>query len=108
VVRIERQLGQVDVLAGELDGVDGSISRRHLDNLLRVGEPPEVFVVDFFLGGVERGEEALPAGSGLGDDLGSLRAGLLEQHRLVGALDHGAERGQRHGFIMDFDLAHVD
>ena len=108
VVRIERQLGEIDVLAGDLHGVDRSVAGRDLHHRLRIGQALEILVVDFFFGGFERGDQAFAAGRGLGDHLGLFRAGALEQHRLLGALDDRAEAGQRHRFVVDFDLAHVD
>ena len=92
VVRIERQLGEIDVLAGDLHGVHRRVAGRNLHHRLRIGQALEILVVDFFFGGVERGDQALAAGRGLGHDLGLFRAGLLEQHRLLGALDDRAER----------------
>ena len=49
MVRIERQLGEIDVLAGDLDGVDRRVAGRHLDDRLRIGEPLEILVVEFCL-----------------------------------------------------------
>ena len=108
VLRVERQLGQIDVLAGDLHRVHRRVAGRHLDDRLRIGQALEIFVVDFFFGGVERGDQALSAARGLGNDLDLLRPGLLEQDRLLGALDDRAEAGQRHRFVVDLDLAHVD
>ena len=75
VVRIERQLGQIDVLAGDLDRMHRRVGGGDLDHGLGIGQPLEILVVEFVLGGLERGDQALAAGRGLGDDLGLLRAG---------------------------------
>ena len=74
VVRVERQLGEIDVLAGDLHGVDGRVAGRDFHHGLRIGQALEILVVDFFFGGFERGDQALSAGRGLGDDLGLFRA----------------------------------
>ena len=107
-MRVERQLGEIDVLAGDLHRVDRSVAGRDFHHGLRVGQPLEILVVDFFFGGFERGDQAFAAGCGLGDDLGPFRARALEQDRLLGALDDRAEAGQRHRLVVDLDLAHVD
>src|SRR6202044_2256761 len=39
---MERQPGEIDILAGDLDLVHRRIARRHLDQRLRIGEPPEI------------------------------------------------------------------
>ena len=108
MVRIERQLGEIDVLACDLHGMNRSVAGRDLHHRLRIGQALEILVVDFFFGGFERRDQAFAAGRGLGHHLGLFRAGAFEQHRLVGAFDDGAEAGQWHRFVVDLDLAHVD
>ena len=108
MLRMERQLGEVDVLAGDLDCVHRRIGRRHFDERLRIGEPGEIFVVKLGLGGFEGGGEALAVAGGLGDKLGLLGTSFLEQHRLVGGFDDGAELGQRHRPIVHLHLAELD
>src|SRR4051794_10601971 len=107
MMRVERQLGEIDVLAGDLDGVHRRVVRRDFHHRFRIGEPLEILVVDFFLSGFERRDQTRTARRGLGDDLRPFRACTLEQHRLLGPLDHLAEAGQRHRFVMNLDLAHV-
>ena len=74
VVRIERQLGEIDVLAGDLHGMNRRVAGRDLHHGLGIGQALEILVVDFFFGGFERRDQALAAGRGLGDDLGFFRA----------------------------------
>ena len=50
VLRMEGQLGEIDVLAGDLDLVHRRVVRGHLDQRLRIGEPLEIFVVELVLG----------------------------------------------------------
>ena len=85
VVRVERQLGEIDVLAGDLHGVDGSVAGRDFHHGLRIGQALEILVVDFFFSGFERGDQALSAGRGLRHHLRFFRARAFEQHRLLGA-----------------------
>ena len=66
---MKRQPGQIDVLAGDLDRVHRRVAGRHLDQRLRIGEPPEIFVVELVFGGLESGGEPLAVARGLGDDL---------------------------------------
>ncbi len=108
VLRMERQLGEIDVLAGDLDIVHRGVAGRHLDQRLRAREPSEIFVVELVLAGLEGGGEALAVARGLGDQLDLLGAGLLEQHRLVGALDDRAQAGERHRLVVNLDLAELD
>ena len=108
VLRMERQLGQIDVLAGDFYVVNRRVAGRHLDQRLRAGEPSEIFVVELVLAGLEGGGEALAVAGGLGDQFDLLGAGLLEQHRLVGALDDRAQAGERHRAVVDFNLAEFD
>ena len=75
VVRIERQLGEIDVLAGDLDRVHRRVAGRDFDHRLRIGQALEILVVDLVFGGLERGDQALAAAGGLGDHLGLFRAG---------------------------------
>ena len=105
---MERQLGEVDILAGDLDRVHRRIRRWHFDERLRIGEPGEIFVVKLGLGGFERGGKPLAIAGGLGDQLGLLGARFLEQHGLVGGFDDGAELGQRHRPIVHLHLAELD
>ena len=105
---MERQLGQIDVLAGNFYVMHRGVAGRHLDQRLRAGEPSEIFVVELVLAGLEGGGEALAVAGGLGDQFDLLGAGLLEQHRLVGALDDRAQAGERHRLVVNLDLAEFD
>ena len=73
VVRVERQLGQIDVLAGNFHRVNGCIAGRDFHHRLRVCQALEILVVDFVVGGVERRQHTIAAAGGLGDKLGLLR-----------------------------------
>ncbi len=108
MLRMERQLGEVDVLAGDLDLVHRRIAGRHFDQRLRIGEPGEIFVVKLVFGGLEGGGEPLAIAGGLGDQLGLLGTGFLEQHGFVGGFDDGAQLGQRHRPVVHFHLAELD
>ena len=50
VLRMERQLAQIDVLAGDLDLMHRRVARRHFDERLRTAEALEIFVVKLVLG----------------------------------------------------------
>ena len=80
---MERQPGEIDVLAGDLDGVHRRLVRRHLDQRLQAVQSLEVFVVQLVLAGAERSREAPRAAGGARHHLEALGAGLPEQHRLV-------------------------
>ena len=107
-MRIERQPGEIDVLAGDLNGVNGSVSGRDFHHRLRIGQALEILVVDFFFSGFERGDQALSAGRGLRHHFRFFRAHAFEQHRLLALLDDRAKPRQRHRLVVDFDLIHVD
>ena len=108
MLRMERQPGEIDVLAGDLDLVHRRVAGRHLDQRLRIGEPPEVFLVKLVFAGFESGGETFAVARGLGDDFDLFRAGFLEQHRLFGAFDDRAQARQRHRLVVDFDFADLD
>ena len=108
MMRIERQLGEIDVLAGQHDFVHRRLVRGNFDDRLRRREALPVFVVELLLAHVEGGGKPLAVARGLGGKLDALGPRLLEQHRLVRALDDLAHLGKRHGLGMDLDFAHVD
>jgi hypothetical protein len=107
VLGMERQLGEIDILAGDLDRVDRRFVGRNLDDRLRVRLTRKVGLVELVFAGAERGGDALAPACDLGNHLGFLRARLLEQHGLVGALDDRRQADQRDVVLDDLDLAHV-
>ena len=74
MLRMKRQLGEIDVLAGELDRMHRRLGRWNFDHRLRIGEPLEIFVVELVHGGLEGRGDALAVAGGLGDELDLLRA----------------------------------
>src|SRR6185312_16279204 len=63
--------------------------------------------VELVLGNIEGSGDAAAATGGFGRQLELLRPRLLEQHRLIGALDDRAKPGQRHRLLVHLDLAHL-
>ena len=105
---MERQSGEIDVLAGDFDLVHRRVGGGHFDQRLRVGEALEIFVVELVFADLECGGEALAAAGGLGGQLDLFRSCFLEEHRLGGALDDRAQFGERHRTLVDLDLAELD
>ncbi len=108
MLRMERQFGQIDVLAGDLDPMHRRVARRHFDERLRTGEALEIFVVKLFFGCPERCGKPLAIARRLGDELHLFGPRSLEQHRLLGALDDGAYCRQGNGLFVNVDLAERD
>jgi hypothetical protein len=88
--------------------VHGGFVGRHLHHGLRVGEPPEIFLVELVLAGFERRSHALPAAGGLRNNLQLLGAGPLEQEGFICRFDDRAKARQRHRFGVNLNLTHVD
>ena len=105
---MERELCEIDVLARDLHLVHGRFVGRHFHHGLRVGEPPEIFLVELALAGFERRSQAPSVASGLRNDLHLFGARSFEQERLLRPLDDRAQAGQRHRFVVNLDLTHVD
>jgi hypothetical protein len=86
----------------------GCIAGRHFHDRLRIGQSPEIFLVKLVLAGMEGGRQAPAVASSLGDNLHLVRTHLLEQKRLLGPSNDGAEAGERHGLVVDLHLAKID
>ena len=108
MLRIERQLGEIDVLAGDLTCVHRRVAGRHFDQRLRVGEALEIFVVELVLGGLERAAMALAVAAVLATISTCSGPAFLNSTRLSVRSMIGAQAGQRHRLVVDLDLAHVD
>jgi hypothetical protein len=87
VLGMERQLGEIDVLAGDLDLMHGRVSGRYFDKRLWAREPLEIFIVELVFARFERRGKTPAITGGLSDQLDVFRSGLLEQDGLVRALD---------------------
>ena len=109
VLHVERQPGEIDVVAGDHDLLHRRVGLRHLDHRLRGRHPAGEFLRQVALvGRAERGGMAAAAAADRADDLEMLGAGVLEQRRLRRGLDDRADVGERDRAIVDVDLADRD
>jgi len=108
VLWMERQLGKIDVLAGDLNRVHRCIVRRHFDQGLGTRQPFEILFVELVLTGLKGSSDALAAACRLGDKLDPLRPCVLKQHGLVRVFDDEAKFCQRYWFVVNVHLAEVD
>jgi hypothetical protein len=105
VLDVERQPGQVDVVARAHELVHRRVLRRHLDHQLRVAHAAHEFMRDLALADAERRGQPLAAAGDRGDHLVLRGAHPLEMRGLRGRLDHRAEVGERHRLVVHLDLA---
>src|SRR5262245_32400645 len=105
---MERELREIDVLAGDLHLVHGGFAGRYFHHGLRIGEAPEIFRVELVLAGLERRGQAPSVARGFRNDLHLFGARFIEPERLVRPFDDRAQAGQRHRFVMNLNLTHVD
>ena len=68
VLRMKRQLGEIDIVAGHDGLVDRGFVGRDFDDLVRIGEPALVGLVDIVRRRVEGGGNTRAAAHDLGDD----------------------------------------
>ena len=105
---MERQPGEIDVLAGDLDGVD-LLLVRICTSISAAGCPVAGSIQALVLAGAERDGEAPRAAGGARHHLEALGAGLPEQLRLVGRLDDRARSSAgRQRVVVNLDLAEID
>jgi hypothetical protein len=105
---MERQPGQIDVIALEHDLVHRRVGRWHLHHRLRIVHPPHVFVDHVALIGAEGGGQPPPAARHRRHHLVLLGADPLEVFRLRRRLDHRAQLGERDRFLVHLQLADLD
>ncbi len=106
---MERQLGEIDVVAGDHHLLHRRVGLRHLDHRLRVRHPAgELLRQVALVVGAERRGMAAAAAADRADDLEMLGAGVLEQRRLRRGLDDRADVRERDRAIVDVDLADRD
>ena len=78
---MERQLGEIDVLAGDYDLMHRRVAADGTSTSgCGLARRREIFVVKLVLAGLEGGGEALAVAGGLGDELDLLGSRLSEQH----------------------------
>ena len=78
MVRVERQAGEVDIVAGDPDGLDRCFIGRDFDNRLGRRQAALERVIDLVVGCAERRRDPRPPGIDLGHQLKLLRTGFLE------------------------------
>ena len=109
MLHVERQLGEIDVVAGEHHLLHRRVGLRHLDHrcgfairransCARLRSSLEA----------ERRRIAAAAAADRADDLEMLRPRILEQRRLGRGLDDRADVGKRDRPVVDVDLADRD
>ena len=109
VLHVERQSGEVDVVARDHHLLHRRVGLRHLDHRLRGRHAAREFLRQVALvGHAEGGGVAAAAAADRPDDLEMLGTGVLEQRRLRRCLDHRADVRQRDRAIVDVDLADRD
>src|SRR5262249_30361750 len=108
MLRVERQLAEVDVAAVDHHLVHGRNLARYFHHDLRVGQAPEIFLAELILTGLEGCGQASPAAGGLCHDLYLLGTSLPEQDRPRRGFDDRAEADERHPLVMELHFAHVD
>ena len=106
VLHVERQPGEIDVVAGDHHLLHRRIGLRHLHHRLRVRHAAGEFLRQVALvGRAERRGMAAAAAADRADDLETLGAGVLEQRRLGRGLDDRADIRERDRAVVDVDLA---
>jgi len=105
---MERQHGEIDLIAGPHDLMHRRVARRDFDDRLRLRNAAIVFRRDLVLADAEGGRDAFAAAGDGGDHLVLLGSGLLEEHRFRRLLDDRADIGERDGGVVGLYLADLD
>src|SRR3972149_11592009 len=105
---MERKYGQIDIFPLNDDLMHRRLLRRNLDHGLRGFQTFLLFLPGAVHGRSEGGREATTVTRYAADDFNLLWACLAKQNRLWRRLDDPAQLRQRHWFIVDLDLAHLD
>ena len=108
VLEMERQFGQVDIVALEHHLMHRRVRRRHFDDRLRIVHPPHVFVDHVALVGAEGGGEPSPAAGHRRHHLVLLGADPFEIFCLRRGLDDGTEIGERNRLLVDLHFTDCD
>ena len=107
VLQMERESGEVDIIAGHHHLVHRRCARRDFDHRLRVVQPPQVFVRRLPLVNAERCSEATAAAAGGGYDLEMVGTSVFKQNGF-GSLSNGrAKIGERNRLLVDFGLTNL-
>ena len=108
VLQMNRQPGQIDIVAGDDHLVDGRFGGIQLDNFLRRLQSAIHFAEQILGRNAERLRHATPTPGHATDQLGLLGAGLAKQDGLFIAVHARGNIGQVYGVFDHFDLAFFD